>query len=96
MPTYTFIADYQGGTYICQKKADDFMKGCFLWVEDIITGGYIPKLNIQAFIKAFELDIDELPPQPINTLQNVWLFSMMLDNDQLDLHIIQTDITKQG
>lgn len=95
MPTYTFITDYQGGTYICQKEADGLRKGCLLWREDIATGGYIPNLNVQAFIKAFDVDIEELPPQPIDTVQNVWLFHLMLGDDQLDLHIIQTDTSKQ-
>ncbi len=96
MPTYTFITDFRGGTYICQKGAEDLSKGCLLWKEDIANGGYIPKLNTKAFIKAFNEDIDEFPPQPIDTVQNVWLFHLMLGDTQLDLHIIQTDISKQG
>jgi len=91
MPTYTLITNYQGGTYICQKEADDLRKGCFLWRDDVSFGGYIPNLNTQAFVKVFELEIDEFPPQPIDTLQNVWLFHLMLGDDMLDLHIIQTD-----
>lgn len=95
MTTYTFITDYIGGTYICQKEANDLRKGCLLWKDDVTLGGYIPNLNVQAFIKAFDVDIDEFPPQPIDTLQNVWLFHLMLgDDDQLDLHIIQTDTSK--
>jgi hypothetical protein len=96
MPTYTFITDYIGGTYICQKEAEDLRKGCLLWKDDVSLGGYISNLNIQVFNEAFELDIDELPPQPLDTLQNVWLFSIMLNDDQLGLHIIQTDTSKQG
>lgn len=95
MPIYTFIAYYQDGTYICQKEAGDLRKGCFLWRDDVTLGGYIPNLNIQAFIKAFDADIDELPPVPLDEVKNVWLFSMMLGDDQLDLHIIQTDTSKQ-
>ena len=96
MPTYTFIAEYQGGTYICQKEAKDLRTACFAWKEDVAVGGYVPNLNIQAFIKAFDVDIEELPPVPLDEVKNVWLFHMMLgDDDQLDLHIIQTDTSKQ-
>ncbi len=91
MKTYTFITNFQGGTYICQKEADDLREGCVLWKEDVTLGGYIPNLNVQAFSEAFELDIDELPPQPLDTLQNVWLFHLMLGDETLDLHIVQTD-----
>lgn len=92
MKTYTFITDYQGGTYICQKEADDLRKGCFLWSQDIFKGGYIPNLDTKAFCKAFELDIDEFPPQPLDALQNVWLFHLLLGEDEMmDVHIVKTD-----
>ena len=95
MSTYTFLTEFQGGTYICQKVASDLTSACLLWKEDIAFGGYVPNLNTQAFIKVFELEIDEFPPQPIDTLKNVWLFHLMLgEDDQLDLHIIQTDTSK--
>lgn len=94
MPTYTFITDFQGGTYICQKQANDLTSACLLWKEDIATGGYIPRLDAKVLTEVFEDSIEEFPPQPIDTLQNVWLFHLILGDDQLDLHIIQTDTSK--
>lgn len=91
MATYTFITDFQGGTYICQKDAVDLRSASTLWKEDVAAGGYIPKLKVKSFLKAFEADIDEFPPVEIDGLRNVWLFLLLLGDDQMDLHIIQTD-----
>lgn len=92
MPTYTFITDYRGGTYICQKAADDLRAACLLWKEEIRSGGYVQDLNVRAFSKAFDADIDELPPVPLDTLRNVWLFHLLIGDELLDVHIIQTDL----
>lgn len=92
MAIYTFITDFKGGTYICQKEAEGLKSACFLWKEDIALGGYVPSINTKAFSQAFEDNIEEFPPVPLDEVKNVWLFHLMLgDDDQLDLHIIQTD-----
>lgn len=91
MATYTCITDFRGGTYVCQKEADDLRTACYLWKEDVSSGGYIPGLNVAAFSKKFEADIDELPPVALDTVQNVWVFDLLLGKDMLSLHIIQTD-----
>lgn len=92
MPTFTFITDYRGGTYICQKAAADLRTACFLWKEDVASGGYVQHLDVAAFSKAFDSDIDELPPQPIDEVSNVWLFHLMFGKYMLDVHIVQTDM----
>jgi len=91
MPIYTFITEFQGGTYINQQQADDLRAACFLWKAEIAGGGYVPHLNNKAFSKAFDADIDELPPIPLDEMRNVWLFHLMLGDDLMDLHIVQTD-----
>lgn len=91
MPTFTFITDYRGGTYICQKTAADLRSACFLWKDEIVSGGYVQHLDMEAFSKAFDADIDELPPLPIDEVSNVWLFHLMFGRYVLDLHIVQTE-----
>lgn len=91
MPTYTCLTDFRGGTYICQKMADDLRAACHLWKEDVASGGYIPKLDVEAFSSAFQSDIDELPPVALDTVKNVWLFDLLIGRDMLSLHVIQTD-----
>ena len=94
MPTFTFITDYRGGTYICQKAAADLRTACFLWKEDVASGGYVQHLDVAVFSKAFDSDIDELPPQPIDEVSNVWLFHLMFGRYMLDVHIVQTDMAE--
>lgn len=92
MRTYTFITDYRGGTYICQKSAADLRTACAMWKEDIASGGYVQHLDVKAFSKAFDADIDEFPPLPIDEVSNVWIFHLLFGRYMLDLHIIQTDL----
>lgn len=93
MATYTFITDYQGGTYISQHAADDLSAACGLWKAHVADGDYIPDLDARQFTKAFEADIDELPPVAIDEVRNVWLFQLLLNDDLLNVHIIQTDLS---
>jgi hypothetical protein len=93
MPTFTFITDFQGGTYICQKEATDLHAACFMWKDEIASGGYVQHLNTKAFSSAFDADIEELPPVAIDEVSNVWLFHLMLGDDMLNLHIVQTEMS---
>ncbi|HOY06386.1 MAG TPA: hypothetical protein PLO67_13340 [Saprospiraceae bacterium] len=96
MSTYTFITDFQGGTYICQKEAATLRTACSLWQEDLASGGYVPNLKVKTFAKAFQSDIDEFPPVALDTLQNVWLFHLTIGDEQMDVHVIQTDTVVVG
>lgn len=96
MPTYTFITDFQGGTYICQKEATTLRAACVMWKDDVASGGYIPKLKAKAFCQSFEADIDEFPPVALDTLRNVWLFHVSVEDDQMDVHVVQTDMVRVG
>ena len=93
MATYTFITDYLGGTYICQKEASNLRTACLLWRDDVSSGGYIPNLKSKEFSQSFDEDINEFPPLPLNELRNVWIFHVLLGEEQMDVHIIQTDTT---
>lgn len=93
MPTFTFITDYRGGTYICQHAAEDLRTACFLWKHDIVSGDYIQHLDVKAFANAFDADIDEIPPLPMDDVSNVWIFHLMFGRYMLDLHIVQTDLS---
>jgi hypothetical protein len=93
MATFTFITDYQGGTYICQQTADDLHPACYLWKDHVVSGKYIPNLNTHQFSEAFETDMDDLPPVAIDEVSNVWIFQLLLGDDTLTVHIVQTDLS---
>lgn len=96
MATYTFITDYQGGTYITQKESSDLHTSCIMWKEAIASGGFISNLKAKEFSQSFDADFNEFPPLPLNELRNVWIFHVLLDDDQMDVHIIQTDTALVG
>mgnify|MGYP000116619602 CR=1 FL=1 len=93
MAIFTFITDYRGGTYICQKTAPDLTSACRLWKEDVVSGGYVQFLDVGSFARAFDENIDALPPVAIDTVASVWVFHLMFGRHMLDLHIVQTDTT---
>jgi hypothetical protein len=91
MATFTFITDFRGGTYICQKNADDLRAACLLWKEDIVAGGYVEHLDAVKFSEAFEEDFEELPPVALDEVMNVWVFHLAFGKHMMDVHIVQTD-----
>lgn len=92
MATFTFITDYQGGTYISQQEADDLRSACYRWKEHVMSGGYISNLDIAQFSNAFDSDVDELPPVAIDYVSSVWIFQLLILDEMLTAHIILTDV----
>lgn len=94
MATYTFITDYLGGTYISQQTASDLRSACVKWKDHVVQGKYIQNLILVQFTRAFDCDIDELPPVAIDEVSNVWLFQLLIGDNMLNLHIIQTELPR--
>jgi hypothetical protein len=92
MPTFTFITEFRGGTYISQQKAEDVLEACLLWRKDLAEGGYVAHLDVSAFNRTFERDFAEFPPLPIDTVDNVWVFHLPMGRYTLDAHVVQTDM----
>ncbi len=92
MATFTFITEYQGGTYISQHSANNLRNACFLWKDHVVEGRHIKHLKEKAFNKAFEADIDELPPVALEGVTNAWLFQLLIGEDMLNTHIVQTEL----
>ena len=70
--TYTFILSYRGGTYIEQVSASSVLEATYVWAERTANDPEIEHLDGQIFRKAFDNDIGEFPPTPINERPNVW------------------------
>jgi hypothetical protein len=93
MATYTFITEYRGGTYISQQTAGNLLEACGLWKRHVVSGKYIQALDLKQFSRSFDADIEELPPVTIDQVQNVWLFQLLVEDEMLSAHIIQTDLS---
>lgn len=96
MPTYTFITDYRGGTYITQKTAPDLHEALIFWQQEIASGGYVAQLDTVVFLRKFEESAEAFPPANIDTVSNVWLFHLLMGRYMMDVHIIQTEMPSSG
>ncbi len=91
MAIYTFITDFKGGTYISQHHGRDLREACTQWRDGILSRGHIQLLDAKAFGQAFATDFEELPPVAIEGLTHVWTFQLLIEEDMLDVHIVQTE-----
>lgn len=96
MPTYTFITDYRGGTYITQKTAPDLQEALVFWQQEIASSGYVAHLDTAVFLRKFEESAEAFPPANIDTVSNVWLFHLLMGRYMMDVHIIQTEMAANG
>lgn len=92
MPLFTFITDYSGGTYISQHSAPNLRAACDEWLEHTRRGNHIPGLNTEQLAAQYFEDIEAIPPVPIQGLQNIWYFSVLMDDDAMVNHIIATNL----
>ena len=88
MTAYTFIADFRGGTYISQHRADNLRKAFFLWKDGVLKNRQVQTLDGPEFARAFDADIDALPPIPIEGVERVWLFALRLGRYMLNVHVV--------
>lgn len=90
MNTFTFIANYKGGTYIRQVEAQDLIAAGHSWAEKLTEEQDIPELNSHKFLKALREDIEELPPQAIQGIPNVWAFGVSVGRSFMLVNIVKT------
>lgn len=93
MPTYTFIMEFRGGTYISQVSAENIEQGLVNWcndlkIDEIKFFGKKTKENIRAV-----LEEEYNTPTPLESVANVWHFSIRIKVGFLFINIVKTDIT---
>ncbi len=74
MDTYTFIAEYEGGTYVSQAKGASIREACVEWGKAIVRKTEIPLKNKASFVKTLQNDLEEMPPACLDDMPNVWYF----------------------
>ena len=90
MSAYTFITSFKGGSYIRQVNANDIVSACRAWAEQLSSHRDIQELNTDKFLKAFKEDIEELPPQPLRDVPNVWAFTVGVGGAFMVMNIVTT------
>lgn len=91
MATFTFIANYNGGTFIRQAQAADVLQACRVWAVAVVKNQDIPDLNTAKFLKNVADDMDEFPPAPLDDTPNVWCFTVGSGKAFMLVNIVKTE-----
>lgn len=84
--TYTFIALYDGGTYISQHKGIDLDDSVKLWLYDFIRTPYLKDSQKEILLSCFVIST----PSFIKESCNFRVLHLPLCDKQLDLYIAKT------
>lgn len=88
MNLYTFVLEYEGGTYISQIEADSPNNGSKLWAENLDEREIY---NFGSKSKEILLaQISEETPVPIMNIENVWCVSYIIRGKLALVNIVQT------
>lgn len=87
MKKYTFIAEFRGGTYISQYKAMTLMNALFIWADNLDPQYFTNRLKIKIQEKVRD---EYFFPISIETVDNVWCSSYVINKSFLLLNIIET------
>jgi hypothetical protein len=90
MFSYTFIADYKGGTYVRQVSANSISEAFEKWAEKIIEQEEIPLKNKTTFLNSLQDDLAETPPACLENTPNVWYFLADAGKGFLHVHVVKT------
>ncbi len=92
--TFTFIADFRGGTYCSQVQARDLGASIQEWIKHItkeqaqiqyLGNKVIEQLKREAANEDYRFD-------PLNGLKNIWYTSYTTSQGSFHIHVIQTDV----
>ncbi len=89
MPFYTFIMEYDGGTYVSQLKAQSKQRACIKWaqqlnISEIHNFGQSSKEKLIEEMKTEE-------PILLNSLKNVWCQMTWIGGKSALINFVQTD-----
>jgi acyl-CoA thioesterase FadM len=91
MKTYTFIANFRGGTYISQYTHNSLEEALYEWANKFNFVGQ-KKEKRQLLEKITDTDDNFYSPAKLDTLVNVWCTVLTINRSFLLLNIVQTDI----
>lgn len=89
MPLYTFIMDFQGGTYISQVQASSPRSACIKWAENLEINE-IEGMGEKGKTKLIEEMKKELPV-PLKGVINVWFTAGSIRGKSANINLVQTE-----
>ncbi|MBV6443049.1 MAG: hypothetical protein DYG98_13160 [Haliscomenobacteraceae bacterium CHB4] len=90
MDTYTFIAEYKGGTYISQMQGASIGEACLAWGHYVSNSDNIPLKNKTLFAETLQNDLAEIPPACLDDTPNVWYFLADAGKGYLHVNVVKT------
>jgi len=87
MKTYTFIAEYKGGTYISQYMAHSLVEALPLWVIGL-DKKIFSKVKKEKILS--EVNNSDLLPIPLKEVHSVWCSTFLSNKSFLLLNIVET------
>ena len=90
MALYTFIFEFDGGTYISQIKARSLKSAVKSWAKKIAKDSplTLPEKTCRVLTDAIAGD----PPTPVSGLANVWCLTALVRGKLALLNIVQTQL----
>lgn len=91
MPLFTFIVDFEGGTYVSQVTGSTLFEAASMWARG--QGGSTIH-EVAAFSRAAEpelIDAIERGPTPLAGLRHVWCYEGLLDDRLFLINCVQTE-----
>jgi hypothetical protein len=93
MPLYTFIMDYDGGTYVSQVKAPSPKSACLKWARGL-DGEQIKGLGGKSH-ESLIAEIKDESPTPIHGVLNAWCATALIRGTLALINIVQTENGRQ-
>jgi hypothetical protein len=90
MDTYTFIAEYKGGTYISQMQGASIGEACAAWGQFVAESDDIPLKSKASFVETLQSDLAEIPPACLDDTPNVWYFLADAGKGYVHVNVVKT------
>lgn len=84
---YTFIAEYQGGTYISQCVTSSVYDAIEIWCTSLNVD-FLPSKKIDKLLSIYRNEVHS--PVSVQGVHNVWCCSYTLNRSLILLNIIKT------
>ena len=88
MPLYTFILDFEGGTYLSQVEASTFKSAPAVWASNLAPGEV--RGMREASIRELGAAMAENTPIQLNGLVHAWCVSALVRGRLALVHFVQT------
>jgi hypothetical protein len=88
MPLYTFIMEFEGGSYISQVKASSPKSACVKWAEILDPSGIYRLSETGKSILVEEMRKEV--PVAIKGVTNTWFTSAVIRGKSANINLVQT------